>query len=85
MTWGYQERKDVIRDARKAAAGADATQKELKALRDEVRVLRDSQRKLLDAFTELTREMQKMREEMYPPTKTSKPVLKRPPAPPKPR
>ncbi len=85
MTWGYQERKDVINNTKKTAAGVDSAQKELKALRDEVRVLRDNQRKLLEAFTEMAREMQKMREEMYPPTKTAKPVLKRPPAPPKPR
>lgn len=87
MTWGYQERRDVINNSKKAAAGVDSNQRELRALRDEVTSLRDEQRQLvranrqlLEAFNRLQAEMQKMREDMYPTSKTTKSVLRRPQA-----
>jgi chromosome segregation ATPase len=78
MSWGYYEREDVIKNAKKAAAGVDTTQKELRDLRAEVKALLEGQRKLTEAFTQMSREVQKMREEMYPTTKTTKPALQRP-------
>ncbi|MDP2205082.1 MAG: hypothetical protein Q8K65_02125 [Alphaproteobacteria bacterium] len=85
MSWGYYEREQVIKNAKKAAAGVDMTQKELKDLRTEVKTLLESQRKLTEAFTQMSRDMQKMREDMYPTSKTTKPALQRPSATSKPR
>jgi chromosome segregation ATPase len=81
--WGYSDRQQVIKDTKKAAAAVDTTQKELKNLRAEVKMLLESQRKLTEAFTQMSREMQKMREDMYPTSKTTKPALPRPSALPK--
>lgn len=85
--WSYSDKSDVVRNAKKAAEGVDSHQREIRALRDEVKALRDGQRDLLEsnrrlteAFTQMAREMQKMREDMYPTSKTTKKGLQRPPS-----
>lgn len=83
--WSYYDKRDVIDNTKKAAAGVDSHQKEIRALRDEVKSLRaaqrefqESNRRLTEAFTQLAREMQKMREDMYPTSKTTKKGLQAP-------
>lgn len=83
--WGYYDINEVIKNTKKTAAAVDTTQKELRDLRAEVKALLEGQRKLTEAFTQMSREVQKMREEMYPTTKTTKPALQRTAAPAKPR
>ncbi len=85
--WSYYDKKEVIENAKKSAAGVDTHHKEIRALRDEVKTLRDGQRELLEsnrrlteAFTQMAREMQKMREDMYPTSKTTKKGLQAPKA-----
>ena len=76
--WSYYDKREIIENAKKSAAAVDTTQKELRELRAEVKALLESQRKLTEAFTEMSREVRKMREEMYPTSKTTKPALQRP-------
>lgn len=83
--WSYYDKSDVVRNSKKAAEGVDSHQREMRALREEVKSLRDGQRELLDsnrrlteAFTQMAREMQKMREDMYPTSTTTKKGLQAP-------
>lgn len=76
MPWTYSDKHEVIKHSKKASAGVDSTQKELKELRAEMREMRDEQRQLLKAFNALTQQVAQMREEMYP--ASAKSALKRP-------
>ncbi len=83
--WSYYDKNDVIRNVKKSADAVDSHQREIRALRDEVKSLRGGQRELLEsnrrlteAFTQMAREMQKMREDMYPTSKTTKKGLQPP-------
>lgn len=85
--WRYQDKRDVVDNTKATAKGVVDTQREIKSLRDEVKALRDEQRELLrvnrqllEAFNRMARDVERMREEMYPNDSAPKRGLKRPAA-----